>query len=47
MFYAMVKQGTFADLNVTWAEGATKPGLIAAHVIARPHEELLALLPKG
>lgn len=30
MFYAMVKQGVFADLSVDWAEGAAKPGLLAA-----------------
>lgn len=29
MFYAIVKSGAFPDLQVTWADGATKAGLLA------------------
>lgn len=29
MFYAIVKSGTFPDLQVAWAEGASKAGLMA------------------
>ncbi len=55
MFYAIVKSGSFADLRVLWAEGASKPGLeIATNGIWKTIETkeaytqmIVRLLPSG